>query len=175
MLLAALSSTALAFAPGAPLASSRRPCVQRKTAPVMGPLEVIASPLNKWQVAAPAAPAAPATSSILPPSPTAGLDLPPEVAALFAVIFGVGIIGLVRGSGVLDKYDFSQLANAGASAEPGGTDAAEAAAPAAPAAKDPADMTQAEQEKLYFKQISGELAGKRGGSKSARKKKKSKK
>ena len=172
MLLAAFTSTALAFAPGAPLASSRRTCLLRKTAPVMGPLEAIASPLNKWQASVPAAPAAPASSSILPPSPTAGLDFPPEFVALFAVIFGVGIIGLVRGSGVLDKYDLSQLVS-GTPAAPAAasSEAADGAAPAAPAMKDPEDMTQAEQEKLYFKQISGELAGKRGGSKAGRKKK----
>jgi len=169
MLVAAFTSTALAFAPGAPLASSRRSCLLRKTTPVMGPLETLASPLNKWQAAVPAAPAAPAASSIVPPSPLAGLDFPPEVVALFAVIFGVGIIGLVRGSGVLDKYDLSQLVS-GMPAAPAGTEAAEGAAPAAPATKDPEDMTQAEQEKLYFKQISGELAGKRGGSKAGRKK-----
>lgn len=95
---------------------------------------------------------------------------PPEVVALFAVIFGVGVIGLVRGSGVLDKYDLSQLVS-GTPAAPAGTDAAEGAAPTDPAAKDPEDLTQAEQERLYFKQISGELAGKRGGSKGPRKKK----
>ena len=154
----ALTTAAFSFAPSA---HPRLPAVRatRASTPLMGPLETIASPLRKFD-----APNAVSTGSM-----TDGAPL--EVQALFAVIFLVGVAGLVRGSGVLDS---AAVQTALASVKGDAPAAApEAASPVAEAPQDPtdiSDMSQAQQEAMYFKQIAKDLGTKRGGSSKRRKK-----
>ena len=94
-------------------------------------------------------------------------DLPLEVIALFGVIVVVGILGLIKSNGGLSGA--APTVGLGDSRE----DFKEEAA--AVQGKSLEDMTQAEKEALYFKEIAGDLATKRGGSKTTRKKNKKKK
>ena len=160
---------ALAFAPG----PAFRPVVgngRMGSLPVMAasPIDAIASPLNKWQAAVPDAAGAAAAT------PEAGAllqDLPFEVAALFAVIAIVGVGGLVKQSGLLETIG-EKAAAAGLSS--GAGDAASdgsAVASSRSEEEEMADMSQAEKEGTYFKQIAEMQKEKRGGSAANRKKK----
>ena len=166
---------ALAFAPG----PAFRPVVgngRMGSLPVMAasPIDAIASPLNKWQAAVPDAAGAAAAT------PEAGAllqDLPFEVAALFAVIAIVGVGGLVKQSGLLDTIG-EKAAAAGLSSAAGllsgaGEAASDGSAVASSRSEEEemADMSQAEKEGTYFKQIAEMQKEKRGGSAANRKKK----
>ena len=164
---------ALAFAPG----PAFRPVVgngRMGSLPVMAasPIDAIASPLNKWQAAVPDAAGAAAAT------PEAGAllqDLPFEVAALFAVIAIVGVGGLVKQSGLLDTIG-EKAAAAGLSSglSSGAGEAASdgsAVASSRSEEEEMADMSQAEKEGTYFKQIAEMQKEKRGGSAANRKKK----
>ena len=140
-------------------ATTSRPAIRPRlsSAPLMAsPLEAVASPLNKWQ------PAAAEVSG-------SSLDgMPFEVVALFALIPIVGVLGLIEANGGLGVnaptlglgQERDELTEAAAAAE----EAARAAG------KDPADMTDAEREKEYFKVINAENKKKRGGTSAKRKK-----
>jgi hypothetical protein len=114
------------------------------------PLDAVAGPLNKWAPAAAAAGGSPLD------------DLPLEVKALFAIIPIVGVLGLLKSNGMLGT-DAPTL-GLGETREDLGPEAAAAA-------EKEANMTDGEREKMYFQQINDENKKKRGGSKSARKKK----
>ncbi len=122
---------------------------------VANPFDVVASPLRKFEVAAPSAGGTTATGNILS-------DLPFEVYSLFAVILLVGIAGLARTNSGLSES--APTVGMGESRE-------ELIEQAREAQEELANMSQADKEKKYFKEIAGDLAKKRGGSKSRRKKK----
>lgn len=145
-------TAALGFAP-APISPLSRSAVRAGRPLMATPLDAVASPLNKW------APAAAAGGS-----PLDGLPL--EVQALFAIIPIVGVLGLLKSNGMLG--DNAPTLGLGDSRE----DLAPEAVAAAEQAEKEADMTDAEREKMYFQQINAENKKKRGGDKSARKKKK---
>ena len=126
-----------------------RPCM------ITNPLDAAASPLRKWEVAAGAGGAA------IQDQGNPLTDLPIEVVALFGVIAFVGVAGLVKNSGALD--DAAPTVELGQSRSELQEEAAAVQ-----------EMSQADKEKRYFKEIAGDLSNKRGGSKAARKKKKKK-
>ena len=89
------------------------------------------------------------------------------MVGLFAVIALVGIVGLARSAGLLsDEAPTVGLGESRDEVTPRAAQASEGEV------VDTSKMTQAEKEKLYFKQIGSELATKRGGSSDARKKRK---
>ena len=153
----ALALSILAFQPAArPAVGATRSTSIRAVA---NPLDVVASPLRKFEVAVPAADAkaaAATNSNIL-------TDLPLEVVALFAVIVLVGIAGLVK-----TNMGLSESAPTVGMGETRG----ELADAAREAQEELANMSQADKEKRYFKEIAGDLSKKRGGSKANRKKSK---
>ena len=140
-----------------PTLTSSRPAVGRVAAPLMAtPIDAVVSPLNKWQ------PAAEAVAG----SPLDGLPL--EVKALFALIPVVGVLGLIKANGGLGGA--APTLGLGQGREELAPEAAAAAEKAAKElGKDPADLTDAEREKMYFKTINEENKKKRGGSKKKRK------
>lgn len=121
------------------------------------PYDAIASPLRKWEVP-PADPAAVADGA----NPLT--DLPIEVVGLFGFIIIVGIIGLVKQSGALSEA--APTVGLGENRE----ELTEEAKAAAEERMRIDELAQAEKEKLYFKEIASDLAGKRGGGKTKRKK-----
>ena len=126
----------------------------------MSALDVIASPLRKFE---------PTNAAAGGGSITDGLPL--EVVALFSAIVLVGVAGLIKQSGGLSGL--APTVGLGEQRE----DLAEAAQEARkqePTAPD-AEMTQAEKEKQYFKIIAEEQAAKRGGSKERKPRKKKQK
>lgn len=89
---------------------------------MLTPCAQSALPLTRSPLALQAAVPDAATAAATPTAPEAGAllqDLPFEVAALFAVIFAVGVGGLVKQSGVIDKLGEASAAAASASAGEG--------------------------------------------------------
>ena len=125
--------------------------------PSMGlnPLDAVASPLRKFEApAASQAAAAADNGSILD-------GLPIEVGLLFGAIAFVAIAGLIKQSGALSET--APTIGLGESREELSEQAEEAK-----------ELSQAEKEKQYFAVLAEEVASKRGGSKSKRKKSKKK-
>ena len=142
-----LALTAFAFHVHTPIL---RPAFGRAQPRMMAatPLDVVAQPLRKFE------PAAAVDGNML-------TDLPFEVVALFAVIVLVGIAGLVKtNSGLAESAPTVGL----------GESRDDLIEEAATAEEELASLSQADQEKRYFKEIAGDLAKRRGGTKKQRKK-----
>jgi len=165
-MLALVASSALTFTPTTPLVRSTttsRPALQ--SAPRMGVLDNVASPLRKWESSADI-PAGVNTNQFS--------DLPFEVTALFAFIFLVGVAGLVRASGldVGALAESAQKAYAAGRAETTGTEAPVASAPEAEAPPVPAAEGGQSSELQYLQSMAAMQKEKRGGSSDRKKKSK---
>jgi hypothetical protein len=124
---------------------------------LQSPLEIVAAPLRKFEGPGVGAVAATSSGNIL-------AELPIEVIGLFALLVIVAVAGLLRSSGALS--DSAPTVGLGDSRDQLMQQAQESAR------EEIDNMSQGEQEKTYFKEIRKDLASKRGGDKSKRKKRK---
>ena len=142
------------------------PTLQRSSIVMLdSPLEALAAPLRKFE-AAPTVPSGSQTAAAAAANSNILSDLPLEVSLLFGFLVVVGIFGLVRSATSLG--DNAPTIGIGESRD-------ELAEKAAAAKEELENMSQSEKEKKYFGEIAGQLAEKRGGSKTKRKKKSKKK
>lgn len=149
---------------------------------VSNPLELLASPLRKFEAPASVVDGA-QTQAQAAASQNFFEGAPIEVIALFAVLVGVSVAGLFRSSGATVEGVVDSAKGLAASqglgppltddSLPAETDEPKSKAPMT-AEEEMANMSQGEKERKYFTSIADDLSSKRGGDKSQRKKKKNK-